>query len=163
MSQQLTPNQQKFLENKMSGMTNYAAYLDAYPSSRSWKRASVDVAAWKIMQNEKIKQRLEEYQRIKEKDLRDKTNRSFYKSIKDLQDVISLSKEQMAEEGVTQANTRAVIDAVKEINQMLGYTKDLEIREKKVNSEIKEDVKESKTIIVENLEEMKEWLKDEKD
>ena len=59
-NQPLTPKQEKFVECIMQGMSQYEAYLEAYPASKKWKRNSVDVQASLLMDNENIKRRLEQ-------------------------------------------------------------------------------------------------------
>ena len=59
-NQRLTPKQEKFVEEILKGKTQYEAYRIAYPTSVNWTRNSVDVRASNLMDNSKIKLRLEE-------------------------------------------------------------------------------------------------------
>ena len=58
--QRLTPKQEKFVEGILEGKSQYEAYITAYPTSKKWTRASVDVAANHMMENNKIIIRLKE-------------------------------------------------------------------------------------------------------
>ena len=58
--QRLTPSQEKFCQEIMKGKTQYAAYQEAYPSSKKWQRDSIDVAASQLMNDNKITLRLKE-------------------------------------------------------------------------------------------------------
>jgi len=56
----LTSKQENFCQNIVSGKTQYESYLDAYPSSKKWKRNSVDNKASLLFENVKIVQRIAE-------------------------------------------------------------------------------------------------------
>ena len=56
----LTQKQETFIVNVHKGMTQYDAYLDAYPKSAKWKRKGVDDNAYKLMQTTEIIQRHDE-------------------------------------------------------------------------------------------------------
>lgn len=56
----LTQAQETFIINVHKGMSQYDAYLDAYPSARKWKRSTVDSRASELMNNGKIIVRYDE-------------------------------------------------------------------------------------------------------
>lgn len=56
----LTPKQQKFVDNILQGKTQYESYLIAYPIAKNWQRNTVDSRASVLMTNKKIIKRLEE-------------------------------------------------------------------------------------------------------
>lgn len=60
-NQRLTPKQEKFVEEILKGKTQYEAYINAYPRAKNWQRQAVDVNASQLMNDTKIKLRLEEY------------------------------------------------------------------------------------------------------
>lgn len=60
-NQRLTPKQEKFVEEILKGKTQYEAYITAYPRAKNWQRNSVDCNASQLMNDPKIKQRLDEY------------------------------------------------------------------------------------------------------
>jgi len=55
----LTAKREKFCQNIANGLSQYESYYDAFPSSRKWKRATVDNNAYKLMQKNEIKTRIE--------------------------------------------------------------------------------------------------------
>ena len=56
----LTPKQEEFCQQIMLGKTQYESYITAYPKSKKWTRATIDVAANHMMSNNKIIIRLKE-------------------------------------------------------------------------------------------------------
>lgn len=61
----LTSKQEEFVYGIANGKTQYQAYIDAYPKAKKWKREAVDVNASKLLNDTKIKLRLEELNKIK--------------------------------------------------------------------------------------------------
>lgn len=55
----LTQNQELYCQARLRGLTQRAAYRDAYPRSVEWKDSSVDCAAARLEANAKVSQRLE--------------------------------------------------------------------------------------------------------
>lgn len=47
----LTPKQEKYVTNLISGMSQRQAYKDAYPSSKKWKNETVDSKASNLLNN----------------------------------------------------------------------------------------------------------------
>lgn len=58
--QRLTPKQETFVDNILQGKTQYESYIIAYPNAKNWERNSVDSNASQLMENPKVKQKLEE-------------------------------------------------------------------------------------------------------
>lgn len=56
----LKPQEEKFLSGLMQGMSQYDAYLFAYPEKSHWKRAVIDVKASELLKVGKIKVRYDE-------------------------------------------------------------------------------------------------------
>lgn len=56
------PKHEKFVQELISGETQYAAYLAAYPASKVWKRATVDSKASNLFKDGKIQARYQELQ-----------------------------------------------------------------------------------------------------
>ena len=56
----LTASQEKFVEGILEGKSQRQAYYVAYPRSRNWKENAVDSMASQLMDNPKVKQRLQE-------------------------------------------------------------------------------------------------------
>lgn len=61
----LTSKQEEFVYGIANGKTQYQAYIDAYPKAKNWKREAVDVNASKLLNDTKIKLRLNELNKIK--------------------------------------------------------------------------------------------------
>ena len=55
---ELTPQQEKFAQGVASGLTQSAAYRQAYPKSNAWKDTSVNVNASKLLADTNIRQRV---------------------------------------------------------------------------------------------------------
>ena len=53
-------NREVYCQNRIKGMTQRQAYLDAYPRSRNWKPSSVDDRAYKLEKTAEVMQRLNE-------------------------------------------------------------------------------------------------------
>lgn len=56
----LTPKQEKFIDGILQGKTQYESYIEAYPKAKKWTRNAVDVNAHVLMNDTKIKLRLQE-------------------------------------------------------------------------------------------------------
>lgn len=57
----LTSRQEAFVECIMEGKSYYESYITAYPKSKNWTRNAIQVAANHMMENERIRAKLEEY------------------------------------------------------------------------------------------------------
>ena len=57
--QMLTPKQEKFVRNLVSGMSQYDAYRNSY-NAKNMKRASIDQKAWELFSRVEIKDRYKE-------------------------------------------------------------------------------------------------------
>lgn len=57
----LRPQQEAFVDCILQGKSYYESYITAYPKSKKWTRNAVQVAANHMMENERIKAKLEEY------------------------------------------------------------------------------------------------------
>lgn len=62
----MTSRQEKFARNVAKGMTQRAAYRDAYPNSRKWKDAAVDSQACILARNSEVSKRLAELRKANE-------------------------------------------------------------------------------------------------
>ena len=57
----LRPQQETFVDCIMQGKSYYESYITAYPKSKKWTRNAVQVAANHMMENKRIRSKLEEY------------------------------------------------------------------------------------------------------
>ncbi|MEG1406158.1 MAG: hypothetical protein RSC34_06070, partial [Alistipes sp.] len=60
MTQRITQNQELYCQARLRGLTQRAAYREAYPRSLQWRDDSVDNAASAIERNPQVSARLEE-------------------------------------------------------------------------------------------------------
>ena len=126
----LTPKREKYVQGLHKGLSQRKAYREAYPSSRNWKDSTVDKRASELYLTGEIQRRLQELKEKEEKEIRDKKLWSFEKSVKGLMWIMQKSKKDIEHAGVRTANSKAFIDALKELNGLLGYGLE---RETKIN------------------------------
>ena len=55
-------NHEKYVLARVAGKSQRQAMLEAYPHRSKWKEASVDIAACKLENDTKVKQRLQDLQ-----------------------------------------------------------------------------------------------------
>lgn len=106
--------QEKFVQCLIAGMSQRKAYLEAFPSSRKWKDATVDNRAYVLFKEDEI---LARYQELQE----DAANKAIMTAI---ERKVLLSK--MADDADERTDTR--IKAVDTLNKMEGvYTNKVEM------------------------------------
>lgn len=140
----LTSKQEKFVQQILEGKTQHAAYMEAYPNSKKWKLESVKTSASKLLKDEKVSARLNELRKEKERAIIDQRAWDYLESEKALMWVLKKSMQDISENGVRQANSSAIINSVKELNDMMYKLKDYEdyqefnkLKKDKIESEIK--------------------------
>ena len=69
---ELTDKQQKFVNNLVSGKTQYESYLEAYPNSKKWSRKVVDNKAYELLKKENVRAKYEELKAEEEARQREK-------------------------------------------------------------------------------------------
>ncbi len=106
----LTQKQENFIVNIHSGMSQYEAYLSAYPSAKKWKRECVDIEGSKLMKNPKVVLR---YEKLKEK-VAEKVTIT-------LAEVVNLIVD-MAKDGEQESNRRGAMDML--MKHLGGFEKD---------------------------------------
>lgn len=126
----LTPKREKYVQGLHKGLSQRKAYREAYPSSRNWKDSTVDKRASELYLTGEIQGRLQELKEKEEKEIQDKKLWSFEKSVKGLMWILQKSQKDIKHAGVRTANSKAFIDALKELNYLLGYGLE---RETKIN------------------------------
>lgn len=126
----LTPKREKYVQGLHKGLSQRKAYREAYPSSRNWKDSTVDKRASELYLTGEIQGRLQELKEKEEKEIQDKKLWSFEKSVKGLMWIMKKSQKDIKQAGVRTANSKAFIDALKELNDLLGYGLE---RETKIN------------------------------
>ena len=122
----LTSRQEKFVQEILEGKTQHVAYMVAYPNSKKWKLESVKSSASKLLKNKKVASRLDELRKDKEKSIIDQRSWNYLESEKALKWILKKSMQDVSENGVRQANSSTIINAVKELNDMMYKLKDYE-------------------------------------
>lgn len=150
----LTDKREKFVQNLVKGMTQREAYKQAYPKSQKWKDSSVDSRASNLLKTNKVLTRFQELQKEKAEDRREKNLWSFEQSVTGLRWIIVQAQIDIQENGFRQANSSAFINAVKELNDLVGLGEPREakieldrVKIDKIRSEInadREDTQEEK-------------------
>jgi hypothetical protein len=150
----LTDKREKFVQNLNAGLSQRQAYREAYPKSRKWKDSTVDKRASELLKNGEVLGRYQELQKEKAEDRRKKNLWSYEDSVKGLKWVIIQAQIDIQENGFRQANSSAFINAVKELNDLVGLGEPREakieldrVKIDKIRSEInadREDTQEEK-------------------
>lgn len=109
----LTQAQECFLQNYLKTSNGYKSYLIAYPSAKNWKRNSVDVQVNKLLNNDKINQRIAEHNRKIESTLAESTTLNKRKI---LNEIIELQQSIKTDKGQTSVN----LQALKLLSQIAG-------------------------------------------
>lgn len=117
--------------------------MEAYPSAKKWKIESVKTSASRLLKNEKVAGRLNELKKDKEKSIIYQKTWDYLESEKALKWILKKSMQDVSENGVRQANSSTIINAVKELNDMMYKLKDYEdyqefnrLKKEKMQSEI---------------------------
>lgn len=116
----LTPKREKFALALHKGLSQREAYREAYPTSKKWKDSSVDSEANKLAKNTEVILRLEELKEKEEKEIQKEKIWTFKESATALKWMIGKSKQDIEGSGFRTANSKAFIDAIKELNAMYG-------------------------------------------
>lgn len=127
----LTPKQEIFVQQLISGLSQRKAYRMAYSNSETWKDAVVDSKASTLFTEPKI---LERYREL----LKENSNMALWtreQAFTEYEWLKNKSKEAINKEGIRQASANAFLGAIEGMNQM--KFKDLELVDKKLALEIK--------------------------
>lgn len=127
----LTPKQEIFVQQLISGLSQRKAYRVAYSNSETWKDAVVDSKASTLFTEPKI---LERYREL----LKENSNMALWtreQAFTEYEWLKNKSKEAINKEGIRQASANAFLGAIEGMNQM--KFKDLELVDKKLALEIK--------------------------
>ena len=127
----LTPKQEIFVQQLISGLSQRKAYRMAYSNSETWKDAVVDSKASTLFTEPKI---LERYREL----LKENSNMALWtreQAFTEYEWLKNKSKEAINSEGIRQASANAFLGAIEGMNQM--KFKDLELVDKKLALEIK--------------------------
>ncbi|QIK50612.1 terminase [Jeotgalibaca porci] len=110
----LTPKQEKYVQGLVAGLSQRKAYREAYPNSSSWKDATVDNKASAMLREDEILARynvlINEYKQQSIWTRERATEELFW--------LLEKAKQDLGEEGFRQANSAALLNAIKELNEI---------------------------------------------
>ena len=155
MVRELTDKQQKFVDNLVSGKTQYESYLDAYPNSKKWSRKVVDNKACELLKKENVKARYNELKAIEEERQREKYSLDRDKALENYLWLMNEAKETIEACGIRQATANAYINSLDKACNLLDLYPD-----KKQSVKLSGDLTTTNTNPLEGFtyEEMKDWL-----
>ena len=157
MVRELTDKQQKFVDNLISGKTQYESYLDAYPNSKKWSRKVVDNKACELLKKENVKARYNELRAEEEARQREKYSLDRDKALESYLWLVNEAKETMEVCGIKQATANAYISALDKACNLLDLYPD-----KKQSVKLSGDLKTTNMNPFENLteEELRKLIDD---
>lgn len=121
----LTPKQEKFVQGLISGLSQREAYKQAY-DCENMKDTTIDSRASKLFKEYKVSTRYNELQ----EEHKDKALWTREQSVLDLIWLKEQAKDSIKKMGVRQANSNAMLNAIKELNSLEDlYTKTSEEEE----------------------------------
>lgn len=124
MVRELTDKQQKFVDNLVSGKTQYESYLDAYPNSKKWSRKVVDNKACELLKKENVKARYNELRAEEEARQREKYSLDRDKALESYLWLVNEAKETIEVCGIKQATANAYISALDKACNLLDLYPD---------------------------------------
>lgn len=131
----LTAHQEAFCQNvEIKKMSQYEAYLAAYPHSKTWKRASIDVAASILANSDKILLRRQELRKEVKEDIKKEAKWTREDAFDTLTWLIGQAKEEINSGKMSGPCVSAVVNAVNELNEIYG------VAEKTEGSGVLEDI-----------------------
>lgn len=118
----LTAKQERFCQNlEIKKMSQRQAYLDAYPKAQTWKPATVDEAACRLVNgNCKISARLEELRAEVKEDIKQEAKWSREDAHQNLTWLIEKAKEEIERGEMSGPCVSAIINSTKELNAIFG-------------------------------------------
>ena len=118
----LTPKEEKFCQNvEVKRMSQYEAYLDAYPASKKWQRATVDVKASQLAKLDKIMVRRKELRQEQADIISDEAKWTREDAFNNLQWLIEKAKTEAEYTGeLTSPVVSALLNSIKELNNIFA-------------------------------------------
>ena len=124
MVRELTDKQQKFVNNLVSGKTQYESYLEAYPNSKKWSRKVVDNKAYELLKKENVRAKYEELKAEEEARQREKYSLDRDKALENYLWLMHEAKETIEVCGIKQATANAYISALDKACNLLDLYPD---------------------------------------
>lgn len=110
----LSAKRDRFVRNIVAGMSQRAAYLDAFSTSKKWKMKTVDTRAYELFKEPEVRERYEQLmKKAAESAIWDK-----HMAEQNLLWLIEAAKKQVSDSVLTSPAVTALLGAVKELNQM---------------------------------------------
>ncbi len=124
----LTAKEEKFCKNlEIEKMSQRKAYRDAFPKSEEWEDSSVDVAACKLANDNKILQRRKELRDEETAIMQKKAQWTRDNAYSELQWLINKAKEEVErKEEFTGPCVSALTNAIKELNTIYAVSEKTE-------------------------------------
>ena len=110
----LTPKQEKYVQGLVAGLSQRKAYREAYPNSSSWKDATVDNKASAMLREDEILARYNELMN----EYKQQSIWTRERATEELFWLLEKAKQDLGEEGFRQANSTALLNAIKELNEI---------------------------------------------
>lgn len=127
----LTPKQEKYVQELVSGKSQRESYRRAYPASKEWKDTTVDKRASELFNNREV---LGRYREV----IASSSKMALWTREAAFEDYMWLKNkaaEDIEAQGVRQANSQAFLSALDGMNQLAF--RDLELADQKLIAEIK--------------------------
>ena len=120
----LTPKQERFCQNlEVKKMSQRDAYIDAYPKAKEWKPSSIDEVACRLANNIKILSRREELRQEQSDQIAQEAAWTRKDALNELKKLIQRANTEMdITKTMSGPNVSAIINAVKELNEIYEVT-----------------------------------------
>lgn len=120
----LTPKQEDFCKYiEIEKLSQYEAYMRAYPTARNWKRESVDAKASELANSDKILLRRKELRDEQTEDIRKSAKWTRDDACKKLSWLIEKAEEMTEQKGeITKPAISAMLGAIKELNAIYAVS-----------------------------------------
>ena len=120
----LTPKQEDFCKYiEIEKLSQYEAYMRAYPAARNWKRESVDVQASILAKDNKILLRRKELRDEQTEDIKKAAKWTRDDACKKLSWLIEKAEEMTEQKGeITKPAISAMLGAIKELNAIYAVS-----------------------------------------
>lgn len=127
----LTPKQEQYCKNRaILKMSQRNAYIDAFPSAKNWQANTVDVRACELEKESKILVRIKELQDEIKAEMMQKAEWTRKDALNELKRLIDRANKEMDEtNSMSGPNVSAIINAVKELNDIYEVTTEATERE----------------------------------
>lgn len=127
----LTPKQEQYCKNRaILKMSQRKAYLDAFPSAKEWKLETVDTKACNLEAEDKILARIKELQDEIKAEMMQRAEWTRKDALNELKRLIERANREMDKtKSMSGPNVSAIINAVKELNDIYEVTTEATERE----------------------------------